>query len=95
MDLKIITDHKWHDFLYVYELTDKEQTEHADTINSDDTLNCFRYRGQVYFLEEFMRLENNDELENWHGYASDTFFSGVLIRISEDGERYQVGRYYS
>jgi hypothetical protein len=31
----------------------------------------------------------------WDGVVSDTYFSGVLIALSNDGEEYIVGTYYS
>ncbi len=46
-------------------------------------------------LDEFMRTTGIPELSEWHGYASDTYFSGVIIKISPDGERYMIGRYYA
>ena len=40
--------------------------------------------------------EENVELgyDTYDGTA-DSFFSGVVIRVSEDGERFQIGTYYS
>ena len=28
-----------------------------------------------------------------YGYYSDSYFSGVVVKISRDGERYRVGTY--
>ena len=33
-------------------------------------------------------------MKGWDGYISDSFFSGVLIKISDDNEEYQIGTYY-
>ena len=61
----------------------------------------FRYRGVVYDTCEFMctpkcdpaRQELN-QLSDWQGYRSDSFFSGVVIRYSEDFETVIAGTYY-
>lgn len=54
---------------------------------SDTTDGFFCYLGFWYHLDQFMR---SDQFEDWHGFAADSFFSGVAIRLSDDGERYQV-----
>ena len=95
--LQIITDHKWKNFLYGYELTKKEKKD-FDWMDPEDleTSNFFRYRGSVYSTQDFMRIENGpDDFRGWDGYSSDSFFSGVLIKLSEDGEQYQVALYMS
>ena len=95
--IRIITDHKWKDFIYGYELTEKERKE-FDWMDPEefDSSNFIRYRKCVYSLNDFMRIEPNSPLpKNWHGYISDSFFSGVLIEISDDGEQYRIGLYLS
>jgi hypothetical protein len=91
-NLQIITDHKWKDFIYGYQLTTEEKKDYNWMDQEElETSNFFRYRGSVYSIQDFMRIENGpDEFNGWDGYLSDTFFSGVLIKLSEDGEQYQV-----
>ena len=92
--LRIITDHKWKNFIYGVELTEKERRE-FDYMDAEeiDTASFFRYRARVYSIEDFMRIEHNVALMGWDGYASDSFFSGVVIKISDDGEQYKIGTY--
>lgn len=54
----------------------------------------FRYRGDWYDLAEFMRVEPGDELAScgWQGYAADSAFSGVVVRLTDGGEGVVVGR---
>ena len=33
------------------------------------------------------------EFKEWHAYLSDSFFSGILIRVSDDGEQYQIATF--
>lgn len=62
---------------------------------------CFKYKGEYYFLGEFMRIEHAlDWMNEYHGYMSDSYFSGLLVRFPEDEYRsyddcVQVYRYYS
>jgi len=108
--LQIITNRHWHYFLYGYELTKKERDEFDylsdDEINEHSFL---RYRGQVYILSDFERTPSNTvayrywsrmqcehpEWSDWQAYQSDSFFSGIVIRLSDDGEQYQIGTYLS
>lgn len=62
----------------------------------DDNLDGFiLYRRQWYHASDFMRIENNHDMENWNGYSSDSFFSGIVIKLSNDSENYMIGTYYS
>lgn len=97
-ELKIITDHKWKNLLYGYELTDKEKKE-FDWIDADeiDSHSFFRYRKNVYSITEFMSIHATRLTfdKPWNGYYSDSYFSGILIELSDDGEMYRVGLYLS
>lgn len=85
--------------MYGFELSEKERDE-FDYLESDqlDHTTFIRYKGEVYDLNEFMRIDSyvssNCQFDGWYGYASDSFFSGVLIRYVGDGQ-VVVGRYYS
>lgn len=50
-----------------------------------------RYRGQLLDLGEFMRTD----IPGWEGIATDSAFSGTVVRMVENGERAVVGRVYS
>ena len=92
---QIISNHHWHNFLYGYELTEKEKLDFdymdEDTISSNSFL---RYRNCVYALSDFM-CGNENDLKGWHGYTAELWFSGTLIKVSDDGEQYQIGTYVS
>ena len=59
----------------------------------EDEGTFFRYRGNVYDLGEFMRTLN-EELKGWDGFAADTYFSGVAVKLSEDGDQVKVASCY-
>lgn len=100
--MKIKTNNIPRHLVYGYELTEKEAAD-FDYLNPDE-LNereFVRYKGQVYAMGEFMRIDKTvaphpqrEGWEDWHGYSSDSFFSGVLVRFSNDGESVVMGTYF-
>ena len=62
---------------------------------SNESEPCFRYTGDDYYLSEFMRIEHNgsSELDGWCACLSDTAFSGIVIKLSDNQDSIIVGRY--
>ncbi len=94
--MKIITNNHHREFIYGFELPDKSKEEFSDISGFEDMTYIY-YKGE-YQLNEFLPIpkslkERNPELSRWHGYISDSFFSGLLIRYSEDLETYQIATY--
>ena len=86
--MKTITNNHWRNFLYGYELTDKEIAEY-DHLDTDEKTDGFiRYRGIVYHVSDFLRSIDD---KVWQGYFGQTVFSAVVIQISDDGEQYKIG----
>ena len=99
--MQIITDHKFRNLLYGYELTPKERAD-FDYVEDIDSHSFFRYRGHVYDPDDFMATPHNEparqelnELSDWDGYQSDSYFSGVVIKYSSDFEQVKIGLYLS
>jgi hypothetical protein len=78
------------------ELTEVEQALFDYYIDAEEssTPRIFRYRGSLYDVHEFMRVTSGD-LKGWDGYHSETFFSGVVIKLVNDGDEVVVGSYCS
>ena len=72
-------------------------------IDADDREElAFRYRGHVYYFSEFMAVHNSfynpnppEWMKEFTGYMGDSYFSGVLIKISDDGETIKAYTYIS
>lgn len=98
--MKIACNNKPRQFIYGYELSDKER-EKFDYLNPEelDTHYFVRYKNHVYDTSEFMRIDAvivNCQREGWqkfNGYYSDSFFSGVLIKYI-DSDNCLMATYY-
>jgi hypothetical protein len=88
--MKIITNNHYRHILYFHELEPSEQDELKDSYDSVEESTFFRYRGQVYDLNNFMRSTDN-RFGDWQGYHSDSFFSAVLVKYDVSCEAVKVG----
>jgi hypothetical protein len=97
MTVTIKTNNVARDLTYRSDVPAKVLADQFDHLNEDDCLDGFvKYRGRWYHTSDFMRIgKDNAELKDWHGYASDSYFSGVVIRLSSDGETCVLGTYFS
>lgn len=91
-ELTIITNNVPRPIIYGWEIP--EVRDEFDWISDDDfdMSEFFRYKGRVYSLDEFM---HSSAFPSFDGYAGDSYFSGVLVRLCSDGDHVVVGRYYS
>lgn len=68
--------------------------------NGSDGASFFRYKGNLYDLGEAMyinakALPADSFLKGWQGYYGDSFFSGVLVKYTQDCEQVIIGQYFS
>jgi hypothetical protein len=92
----IKTDNKWKPFVYRHDVPSKVLASQFDYQNPEDVSDgFFKYRGYWYHLDGFLWFSELAEFKGWHGYASDSYFSGLVIKLSKDGESYMVGTYTS
>ena len=90
MKTTITTDHKWKPFVYRYDVPESVLADQFDYQDPNETIDgFFCYRGTWYHLDQFMRVGypgpfgQTDE-NGYHGFAGDSYFSGVAIKLSED-----------
>ena len=50
----------------------------------------FKYKGHIYNAGEFLR---DGTPNGWDGNAPDSYFSGVLVKLSSDCEQVTCGRW--
>lgn len=101
MNVHVTTNHVPRELVYGFQLTPEERRE-FDYIEDIDTHAFVRYRGEVYDPAEFMPVPGGtcapdgiEQLETWDGYQPDSYFSGLVLRYSEDCEQVVVGTYYA
>lgn len=98
MSLKIRTNKRWRHFKYGYEVPEKVLKDQFAHLDEGETYDGFiLYRKRWYHLSDYMVINNHpdSEFSSWDGYAGDSYFSGTLIRVSQDGESYQIATYFS
>ena len=90
--MNITTNNNARKILSFFDLTEKEQDSIKENYNSIEESAFFRYRGDVYDLNDFMCNNNNSPFPSeWSGYCSDSFFSAVLVKYLDCGEDLIVG----
>ena len=94
--LEIFTNNQPRDIIYGFELP-KSKRKDFDYLNDEEfnDRSFVKYNGHYYDLGEFMRIEKHSDFKNWDGYSADTYFSGILIKLCEDGDSVIMGRYFS
>jgi hypothetical protein len=92
----ITTNNHWRPFKYREEVPEKILEQDYGWLHESVIDGFFKYRGEWYHTEEFTRVyQEVVQFEGWDGYHAHTYHSGVVIRISDDGEMYQVGSYFA
>ena len=100
----IRTNNRPRDVLRWSELTAKEREQFDYLLDDhgflkDHDISFVRYRGVTYDLSEFQHISTGLSLifgKEWDGYLSDSFFSGVLMRWSDEGYDWVImGTYFS
>ena len=90
--LVIKSDGKWKNLKYGYEVPKKVLSREFDWLEGgEDSDGFINWRGHWYHTSEFMRVEG---IPGWTGIKNESFSSGVLLKLSSNGERYQIASYY-
>jgi len=99
-ELTIKTNNVPRDIVYGFELTEVQRIDFDYmTPEEIDESQFVKYLGYVHALNEFMTTRSLPEfspLARWDGYKSDSFFSGQVLRYTDEScERVIMGRYLS
>ena len=80
--MKIVTNNQPRPLLDWWDLSEKEQAEFdwLETEEEQSSATFFRYKGQVYCLDEFTHT-STELFDDWDGLSSTSAFSAVLIKF--------------
>lgn len=92
MALNISTDHKWHEFKRRDEVPAKVLKSEFDYQRDDVSDGYFKTKGSWHHADQFMR---SGAPEGWDGVLNYSMSNGLLLKLSRDGERYQVAYYWT
>jgi hypothetical protein len=92
--IHIRTNNQSRELLTFNDLTPKEQDEFHSYVSEEDhnSPSFFRYRGDVFYLGNFMRTS---ALDKWDGVEHFTMSSGVCCKYADDGQQVIVGTFWS
>lgn len=96
--MKIITNNQPRPLLSWYDLTEKERQDFDWPGSEEEQWSTvfFRYKSQVWCLDEFVRNLPNGMFSGWDGHSATSAFSGVLIKFIHGlDDEIVVGRCYS
>ena len=101
MNFKVTTNNVPRELVRSWDLTDAERAEFdyydwnqiEQGFDSDPIF--VRYRGELVDLGQFTRSITTPGLNEWDGYQSDSYFSGLVVRYTDDYDAVVVGRYSS
>lgn len=93
-NLTIKTNNQYREILMGYDVPEQYRDDFDYMDNIDENM-FFKYKGQYYALDQFMvGTSDREELEGFHGIHNATYFSGVLIKLSDCGDMVQVASYH-
>lgn len=95
--MQIVTNNKPRPMVALWELPEKVQKDFDYVLPDDTSYRFVKYKGHwmdCFDMQSISREQGFSQFSGWHGIASDTFFSGVLVRFVNDNDVI-VGRYYS
>ena len=94
MAVVVSSDGKFKPFLYDYEVPKKVLAAY-DWLDDDAKADGWvKYKNEYMHLSDFMRLSGSGMGRDWNGHNGDSYFSGTVIKMTDDGEEYKIGRYY-
>jgi len=96
MNVTIKTNHQWRNLAYRHDVPADILENDFGYQNADETLDgFFCYRGHWYHLDQFMSISlGNRALAGWDGQLSDSYFSGIVIKMSRDCEQIKIGTFF-
>lgn len=94
MAVVVSSDGKFKPFLYDYQVPKKVLADYNWLDEDAKADGWVKYKNEYLHLSDFMRVSGSGMGRDWSGAHGDSFFSGTVIKMTDDGEEYKIGRYY-
>ena len=93
--MKIVTNNKPRDIVSFFELKEKYQKEMIGIFGEEaKELQFFTYKNDVYCLDDFCVVDKKGNLSYWDAAFGTSYFTAILIKLTNCGESVIVGRLY-
>ena len=92
--MKITTNNQQRPIIFWHALPEAAQQQYERT--SDTGSSFFKYKGHYYSFDDFSGCKDGGLFAGWHGYKSESAFSGVVVKHCNDGDSDSVivGSFY-
>lgn len=91
--MRIVSDFKWKQFKYDYQVS-KKVLQDYEHLQGDSFDGFIKYRNRFYHLSDFLSVQDKAlQQKGWHGIYNDSYFSGILIAVSDCGEMYKIATF--
>jgi len=85
--METTTNRNWRQFISGWDVPAKVLNDYDYLSDDESSHGWIHYRRTWYHISDFLRTNQ----PGWDGAHGDSFFSAVAIKLSEDGEEYQIG----
>jgi hypothetical protein len=98
--MQITTNHQARELISAFELNTAQYTKlrkEFDYLDDQDFESAmfFTYKGQIYCLADFMRLDGELLAKGWQGVHNFTYGCGLLVKIVDSFQSVVVASYCS
>ena len=92
--MKITTNNQQRPIIYWHALPEAARQQYERTSDVDSSF--FKYKGHYYAFDEFSGCKDGGIFAGWHGFKSESAFSGVVVKHCNDGDNNSVivGSFY-
>ena len=92
----IKTNNKPRNIVSFFELKKKHQEEMRDVYaDMAEDLQFFTYKDDVYCLDDFCVFDKSGQLNKWDAALGTSYFTAVVIKLTNRGESVIVGMAYN
>lgn len=92
----VTSNFQYCDILFSHDIPPSVLDNEFDYHSPEDRVGAlfFEYKGDYYCLDQFMKTDDKKMKDRgWDGYHTDSYFSGVLVRLDLENDKVKVATY--